>query len=166
MTTEQKIEARQKQIDELKASLKNDAWPKVDDDYYVLMPNGRIDGYQWDNDGTDLEYKKRGNIYRTEEETKRADDRRILIAEIREFAGYYKPVWDETIEQMAARDAARGSPDEGNFAITYSVERKRWEAIKVTTFDSIPLCGYFGDRFKALDAIEKFKDRLHLLREV
>jgi len=151
MNTEQKIEALQKQLDELRASLRNDEWPKVDDDYYILMPNGRIDGYQWENDGTDLKYKQRGIIYRTEEEAKRADDRRILIAEIREFAEHYKPVWDgETI----------------NYFIEYGVTDDTWCEGSSTYYDHLPLYGYFKDEATAQAAIEKFKDRLHLLREV
>lgn len=148
MNTAEKIEALQKQIDELKASLVNGEWPKMGDEYWFL-DCGDIRRSWWDNDDLDRKRKQRGNIYRTEEEAKRADDRRILIAEIREFAGHYKPVWDCTFE----------------YTISFNVRNKKCGADGLL-LNFMPICGYFKDEATARAAIETFKDRLHLLREV
>lgn len=149
-TINEKIAELETQLAALKAEVNkpSEEWPNYGDVYYLV---GQIENFIWSNNEADRDWKKRGLIFRTREEAERFDKRRILIASIREFAGHYKPVWDGETR---------------NHTITYLHNEKLWVVNGWSNNDHLPICGYFKDKETAQACIEKFKDELHILREV
>ena len=62
--------------------------PKSGDTYWVLYSDGEIDRSCWDNDFTDFERYKMGNVYRTKGECKQARNRRLAEIRLRRTSNF------------------------------------------------------------------------------
>ncbi len=125
-------------------------WPQEEDVYFELMNDGEIDKEKWSNHIYDKETLKRGNIFRTEKEVKREDDRRVLIQELKEFAGDQSWIdWEEECQRK--------------FCINYNHNRKKFVVSHDYEYQQLGVPCYFQTEERAQKAIDHFGDRLKLL---
>jgi hypothetical protein len=107
--------------------------------------------YMWLNNPEDREALRRGLILQTEEEAKREDDRRLLIKELKDFAGDQSWIdWEDS--------------NQTKFHITYSYFSKQYVIDSFRRNKVLGIICYFQTYEHAQKAIEHFGERLDLLR--
>ena len=88
------LEAKYKELGAEIRALKNrkrvKTWPQIGDLYFVILGNGEIEGYSWDNDNQDRSYKASFNIYSTVAKATKELETRKTIAELRAQPGRVK----------------------------------------------------------------------------
>ena len=94
--------------------------PKSGDAYWVLYSDGEIDRSCWDNDFTDFERYRMGNVYRTKEECKQARNRRLAEIRLRRTSNF-KPDFEN---------------GEGGYEVTYDYMDKKLTCLESFWNDS------------------------------
>lgn len=120
--------------------------PRDDERYWLLTWSGCAPSV-WTNDPVDFARLKRGDVYLTEEAAKRADDKRILLKELRDFADF-EPDWSDEWQVK--------------YYLVYDHMGEEWAASQDCTI-ALPCVQYFGTDARIQEAIEHFGDRLDLL---
>lgn len=90
-------------------------WPQVEDEYFFLHTDGGITVYTWLNNDFNKAIQERGNIYRTEEEAREADQ---LCLAMNEFRAAAKKAWD--------KQECVGAVGEAQYLAYYSTQSKEW----------------------------------------
>lgn len=96
----ERIAEMEKQLSELKKQVEAElkAWPQTGDVVWWLSTEGQIDAERFDDSSYDPERLARGYFFKTEEEAKEADRKRVAeIAyknKIKEVNGDWKPNWE------------------------------------------------------------------------
>lgn len=62
------------------------AWPQVDDVYWLIASNGRVECIRWDGGEYDTRIAQAGNLYRTQAEAVQVARRRHVYAEMRSYS--------------------------------------------------------------------------------
>lgn len=115
---------------------------------YFFVNNGRVDHKGWIASDFDLWQMSQGNVFWTPEEAQRHGDKLRLIAEIKEFAGHWRP----DIKNK----------EQNRFFIYYNIFHNGWfvdDTMNVIDIGQI----YFQTEDRAEEAIKYFGDRLDLL---
>jgi hypothetical protein len=126
--------------------------PEIGQEYYSITAEGLITSYYWEGFGNDNRLYSRGNCYPTHEAAKYADDRNLLIQEIRDFvaeiSGDQSPfkvaiVYDETEGRLITKEGSITGLAKYYFRLDSRSD--------------------IGDALQKLNA--KFSDRLYYLKE-
>lgn len=150
MTTKQELLDKIAELEAKVQELKDDkpkGVPEMGREYWYLNSStSSID--TWGSCTVDQARLKRGNVYLTEEAVIRADDKRILLKELRDFAGF-EPDWSNRMQEK--------------YCLTYShydAGGWRWLRSFSSRYGDWPV---FKTEGHAAKAIEHFGDRLDLL---
>lgn len=149
MTTKQELLDKIAELEAKVQELKDDkpkGVPEMGREYWYLNSStSSID--TWGSCTVDQARLKRGNVYLTEEAVIRADDKRILLKELRDFADF-EPDWSDEWQVK--------------YYLVYDHMGEEWAASQDCTI-ALPCVQYFGTDARIQEAIEHFGDRLDLL---
>lgn len=100
--------------------------PKRGDTYWIIYSDGDIDYDCWNGNSTDIARYEMGSIYRTEEECKKARDRKLVKARLRRTS-MFEPDWKNGY---------------GGWIVGYSYTKKELETIYLNYFHCGALVHY------------------------
>ena len=130
----------------------NEPWkPEKGQEYYCVLGDGAVANFKWQVVKPDLFRFSQGNCFKTRAKAEKHRDKLILIAELKEFAGYWKPDWYDNSQVK--------------YCLYYCHEEDQWLTDNCVSTKEVGQI-YFNTLDRAQEAIEHFGDRLNLLLEV
>ncbi len=128
------------------------SWPQVGDECYRLEPNG-FRATRWDALDFDFSAMERGSYFPTLEEAQLADQARMAVTKIKNYArekwGEFKPDWESRSEKWSV------SNTHFNYGVDYTYFPSEENII-----DYCPKIGYFAKKEHVDEIIEKFPKEL------